>query len=208
MRTATLAAVVLASACGSSHPEVAPAPAPAASAAVAPPAARPSITASEQYYDIDGSSAGALRDQIRLLGPKDESGVPRDAVTVWSLEWLYGTAQRGDSCVLHDVKVALNVAVTLPRWKPSPTANAGLAQSWQTYLKNVKLHEAGHRTIAERNARELMAALTALRGTQCQKLSDDASHVAERIVADGRARNRAYDVETKHGQTQGVVLAP
>lgn len=209
MRTATLAAVVLASACGSSTPEVAPAPAPsAASAAAAATAARPSITASEQYYDIDGSSAGALRDQIRLLGPKDESGVPRDAVTVWSLEWLYGTAQRGDSCVLRDVKVALNVAVTLPRWKPSPTASARLTQSWQTYLKNVKLHEAGHRTIAERNARELMAALTPLRGTQCQKLSDDASHVAERIVADGRARNRAYDVETKHGQTQGVVLAP
>ena len=29
-----------------------------------------------------------------------------------------------------------------------------------------------------------------------------------RICPGGRARNRAYDVQTKHGQTQGVVLGP
>ena len=100
------------------------------------------------------------------------------------------------------------MAVTLPRWKPPATASAELQKSWQAYLKAVRLHEAGHRTIAERNAREVMAALTPLRGMNCDLLSDEASRTAERIVADGRARNRAYDVETKHGQAQGVVLGP
>ena len=66
----------------------------------------------------------------------------------------------------------------------------------------------GHRSIAERNAREVMAALTPLRGTNCDKLSGEATRLAEQIVAGGRARNRAYDVQTKHGQTQGVVLPP
>ena len=206
MRTATLAAVMLATGCGSS-PEVAPTPAPASASAGAA-AARPSIVASEQYYDIDGSSAGALRNQISRLGPKDESGKSQDALTVWSIEWVYGTAQRGDSCVLRDVKVTLTVAVTLPRWKPPATASAELQKSWQAYLKAVRLHEAGHRTIAERNAREVMAALTTLRGTNCNKLLGDASNTVERIVADGRARNRAYDVQTQHGQTQGVELGP
>src|SRR5437879_8901068 len=84
MRTATLAAVILATGCGSS-PEVAPTPAPASASAGAA-AARPSIVASEQYYDIDGSSAGALRNQISRLGPKDESGKSQDALTVWSIE--------------------------------------------------------------------------------------------------------------------------
>src|SRR5947207_15757498 len=65
-----------------------------------------------------------------------------------------------------------------------------------------------HRTIAERNARELMTALTALRGTSCDALSDQATRTAEQIVADGRAKNRAYDVQTQHGQTQGVELGP
>ena len=207
LRPASLAAAVLTFACGASPPETAPAPAAAASAAAAS-APRPAITAREQYYDIDGSSAGALRDQINRLGPKDESGKSRDALTVWNLEWAYGTVQRGDSCVLRDIRVTLDVTVTLPRWKPPSTATQRLIDSWRTYLERVRQHEAGHRLIAERNARELMAALGAMRGTTCQKVWDDASRRAEEIVADGRSRNRAYDVETKHGQTQGVVLNP
>jgi predicted secreted Zn-dependent protease len=200
---------MLTGACASSSPEPASAPTPAAdSAALARAASRAAITAREQYYDIDGSSAGALRNQISRLGPKDESGKSKDALTVWSLEWAYGTVQRGDRCALRDVKVTLDVSVTLPRWTPPSTATAQLIGTWRTYLRNVKLHESGHRTIAERNARELMSALTALRGASCDKLSDEATRTAERIVADGRARNRAYDVQTKHGQTQGVELGP
>ena len=207
MRTATVAMLALAAACGSSSPEVAPPPSPAAAPAAAP-APRPAIAATEQYYDIDGSSAGALRDQINRLGPKDESGKPRDALTVWSIEWGYAATSRPDGCVLRDVKVSLNVTVTLPRWKPPATASPEVVKAWQSYVKAVRVHEAGHRANAERNAREVFAALTPLRGMNCDLLSDEASRTAERIVADGRARNRAYDVETKHGQTQGVVLGP
>jgi len=207
MRTATVAVLGLAAACGSSSHEVAPPPAPA-EAATAAAAARASIVATEQYYDIDGSSAGALRDQINRLGPKDESGKSRDALTVWSIEWHYTATSRPDGCVLRDVKVSLNVAVTLPRWKPPATASAEVVKAWQSYVKAVRVHEAGHRAIAERNARDVFAALTPLRGMNCDLLLDEASRTAERIVADGRARNRAYDLETKHGQTQGVVLGP
>src|SRR2546425_5996541 len=208
MRPPTLAAVMLTLACASS-PEPASTPTPASdSAALARTAPRAAVTAREQYYDIDGSSAGALRNQISRLGPKDESGTSHDALTVWSLEWASATAQRGDGCALRDVKVTLHVSVTLPRWTPHATATAQLKDSWRTYLRNVRLHESGHRTIAERNARELMTALTALRGTACAALSDQATRTAEQIVADGRARNRAYDVQTQHGQTQGVELGP
>src|SRR5437867_12413071 len=208
MRPPILAAVMLTLACASS-PEPASTPTPAAdSAALARTAPRAAVTAREQYYDIDGSSAGALRNQISRLGPKDESGTSHDALTVWSLEWTYGTAQRADGCALRDVKVTLDVSVTLPRWKPPATASPGLLKTWQAYLKAVRLHEAGHRTIAERNAREVMAALMPLRGTNCDKLSGEATRLAEQIAADGRARNRAYDIQTKHGQTQGVELEP
>jgi len=207
MRPLIAAVVLLAYACGSSNPEPVSTPTPAPDSA-ARAALRASISAREQYYDIDGSSAGALRNQIRRLGPKDESGKSQDALTVWNLEWGYGTVQRGDSCLLRDVKVTLDVSVTLPRWKPPATASPELLKTWQAYLKAVRLHEAGHRTIAERNAREVMAALMPLRGTNCDKLSGEATRLAEQIVADGRARNRAYDVQTKHGQTQGVELGP
>src|SRR3989475_12524014 len=208
MRPLIPAALLLAYACGSSNPEPVSAPTPADSAALARATPHALIAAREQYYDIDGSSAGALRNQINRLGPKDESGESKDALTVWSVESAYAAAQRGDSCVLRDVKVTLDVSVTLPRWKPPATASPGLLRAWQAYLKAVRLHEGGPRTIAERNAREVMAALMPLRGTNCDKLSGEATRLAEQIVADGRARNRAYDIQTKHGQTQGVELEP
>src|SRR2546427_10975118 len=208
MRSLIPAALLLAYACGSSNPEPVSAPTPADSAALARATPHALIAAREQYYDIDGSSAGALRNQINRLGPKDESGESKDALTVWSVESAYAAAQRGDSCVLRDVKVTLDVSVTLPRWKPPATATPELLKTWQAYLKAVRLHEAGHRTIAERNAREVMAALTPLRGTNCDKLSGEATRLAEQIVADGRARDRSYDLPTKHGQTQGVELGP
>jgi len=174
------------------------------SAALARTGPRAAIAAREQYYDIDGSSAARAPQSDQAARPRDESGKSQDALTVWSIEWSFATAQQGDGCVLRDVKVTLDVAVTLPRWKPPATATAQLLKTWQAYLKAVRLHEAGHRVIAERNARELMAALTPLRGASCEKLSDEATRTAERIVADGRARNRGVRCTDEARRDTGV----
>ena len=204
MRRAILAAAALGLACSSGPP---PTPAAGPAPAAAPEAVRPTITVREHYYDIDGSSTGALRDQIRRLGPKD-GGEPRDALTVWNLEWTYHEVPSSDACALRDVRVTLDVAITLPRWAAPRGAVPEVVAAWRKYLEHVRLHEAGHRAIAERNARDLTAALAAVRAASCREAGDSASRTAEQIVADGRARNRAYDVDTKHGQTQGVVLGP
>ncbi|HET7296610.1 MAG TPA: DUF922 domain-containing protein [Gemmatimonadales bacterium] len=206
-RLVPLAGLVLIAACSHGPREV-PVPAPPPAPPAAPAAPPITITGREQFYDIDGASAGALRDQIHRLGPKDETGESRDALTVWNLEWTYRDAPGTDSCATRDVRITLDVTITLPRWKPPATAPASLSETWRTYVEHVRLHEGGHRTIAERNARALFAALGPLRAATCDALHSLVSRTAEEIVADGRARNRAYDVQTKHGQTQGVVLGP
>ena len=204
---ALLGVAVILSACGSSSAKSVPPPAPAPGAAASTPPDRVSLDSHDQYYDIDGSSAGALREQIHRLGPKD-GGAARDALTVWTIDWTYAEARSPEGCSLRNVKVTLTLNTTLPRWAPPAGTPARLIESWRTYLRNLTLHEAGHRAIAEQNARDLLAALLVLRGSTCQEVWDAASRTAERVVAEGRARNRAYDVETKHGQTQGVELRP
>ena len=204
---ALLGVAVILSACGSSSAKSVPPPAPAPGAAASTPLDRVSLDSHDQYYDIDGSSAGALREQIHRLGPKD-GGAARDALTVWTIDWTYAEARSPEGCGLRNVKVTLTLNTTLPRWAPPAGTPARLIESWRTYLRNLTLHETGHRAIAEQNARDLLAALLALRGSTCQEVWDAASRTAERVVAEGRARNRAYDVETKHGQTQGVELRP
>jgi len=204
---ALLGAALMLSACGSSSAKSVPAPTPVPGPAVAATPGGVALDSHEHYYDIDGSSAGALREQIHRLGPKD-GGEARDALTVWTIDWSYAEARSPDGCGLRDVKVTLTLNTTLPRWAPPAGTPPRLIDSWRTYLRSVMLHEAGHRAIAEQNARDLLAALLALRGSTCQVVWDGASRTAERVVAEGRARNRAYDVETKHGQTQGVELRP
>jgi predicted secreted Zn-dependent protease len=204
---ALLGAAVILSACGSPSAQPVPPPAPAPGPAAASAPSQVSLASHEQYYDIEGSSTGALREQISRLGPKD-GGEARDALTVWTIDWTYMEARTPDGCGLRNVQVTLTLDTTLPRWTPPAGTPARLVESWRTYLGNVKRHEAGHRAIAEHNARELLAALLAVRGSTCQEVWDAASRTAERVVAEGRARNRAYDVETKHGQTQGVELRP
>jgi len=209
MRRALVATAVLGWACGSSShkPAVAPTPA-AANAAGAAAGTRVSTVGHEQYYDIDGASAGALRDQIHRLGPRDGSGRAGDALTIWSTEASYATSPSADGCALRNIQVTLELMLTLPRWTPPSTAAPRLLESWRTYLQHLKLHEAGHRAIAERTARALAATLAGLRAPTCDELWATASSTTERILADGRATNRAYDVDTKNGQTQGVVLVP
>ena len=206
-RQASFAVLFLAAGCAA--PSARPLPAP--TSAVPPQSnVRPaglSIATHERYYDVTGTTVSELRDAIRRLGPQ-EQGQAADALTVWDLEWTYGEGRSADSCTLSAVRVTLTVTTTLPRWDPPADAPARLITAWRDYLDHMKIHEAGHRAIAERYAHRLLTALTGLRAGSCDAVWDAGSRTAARINAEGQARNRAYDVETKNGQTQGVVLQP
>jgi predicted secreted Zn-dependent protease len=204
---AVLSFGVLGAGCAAPPARPLPAPRPAVPPGASARPAGLSIATHERYYDVTGTSVSELRDAIRRLGPQ-EQGQAADALTVWDLEWTYAEQRSGESCTLRDVRVTLNVTMTLPRWNPPADAPTGLLASWRTYLDHVKIHEAGHRVIAEQYAHRLLTALTGLRAASCDAVWDEASRTATRVNAEGQGRNRAYDVETKNGQTQGVVLQP
>ncbi|HEX4575698.1 MAG TPA: DUF922 domain-containing protein [Gemmatimonadales bacterium] len=203
LHCAPLALVVGAFACAGAPPADGPAPSPALARSTGALA----IANRERRYAITGSSVAALAEAMQRLGPR-ESGTPADALTEWELESSYREGTTAGGCALRDVRVRLTITVTLPQWDRPTDAPARLILSWRRFLEHVQLHEAGHRAIAEQSARDLAAALTALRGRVCDAVFDEAGRTAKRVVERGRAQNRAYDVETAHGQTQGVELVP
>src|SRR5207247_1440740 len=140
----------------------------------------------ERYYDIAGSSVQELRDEIRRLGPQGGD----DALTVWDLQWTYGDAPAAHGCVLRNVKVTLTVTTTLPRWEPRAGTPAHLVESWRTYLAHVRVHEAGHKAIAEQYAKKLVAALGSLRGATCREVWDAAQRTATRVVEERSEERR------------------
>ena len=150
-------ALTVASACSSGAPRAVPTPTPVAAAGL-------SIAGHERYYVVTGSTVEALRDAMRRHGPKDHDGGRRDALTVWDMEWAYRTRHTAGGCELRDLRVTLNVTIMLPRWTPPAGASARLVRSWSTFLERVQVHEAGHKAIAEQSARDLVAALSSLRG--------------------------------------------
>ena len=200
---AARATLLVAAACSSPQPATRPTPTPSRLSTAATAALV--LDSHERYYDVTGASAAELRDAMRRHGPRDAGG-HGDAVTVWNLEWTYGERRTADGCALRDVRVTLAVTVTLPRWEPPADAPRRLVDAWRRFLERVQVHEAGHRAVAERYARTLAATLTGLRAPTCDAVWDEAQRTGTRVVDEGRAANRAYDVETKHGQTQGVVL--
>ncbi len=182
---ATLAGLTVASACSSGSPRDVSTPTPVAAGL--------SIAGRERHYDVTGASVEALRDAMRRHGPTDHDGGRRDALTMWDMEWTYRDRRTAAGCELRDVRVTLNLTVTLPRWTPTAGASARLARSWSTFLERVQVHEAGHRAIAEQSARDLVAALSSLRGTSCQELWDRAARTATQVVEAGQPRVRRGD---------------
>src|SRR5258708_32483814 len=134
MQRILVTVVVLGWACGSSSNKPAVAPAPvAAPAAGAAAGTRMSIVGHEQYYDIDGASAGALRDQIHRLGPRDGRGQAADALTIWNIESNYVVPPSGDGCVLRNSQVTPRLTPPLPRGTPPRPPAPRLHQSTPAY---------------------------------------------------------------------------
>jgi predicted secreted Zn-dependent protease len=166
------------------------------------------VDAQETEYVITGATAAELRAAMREAGP-NVRGRRWDAATRWNVRWRYRySAPYASSCRMDSVTVAFESRITLPRWDAPPDTPATLAAQWQTFLDALRVHEYGHRNIGADAAREVRRELRALRTLDCSQMNSLASATARRILARFRERDLAYDVETRHGQLQGVVWPP
>ncbi len=169
--------------------------------------AEPAVKVDTRHYDIHGDSAAELRQQMSRLGPPDRDGRRYDAYTKWYVAWHFTYREVGGSCRIERVTTSVDVTYTLPRWRAPRTATPELRAHWDRYLAALQAHEHGHRDFGVHSAREVEQQLQSLPAHgSCRELEAAANAAGHRVLDKFRARELAYDRDTRHGATQGAVF--
>jgi predicted secreted Zn-dependent protease len=146
-----------------------------------------------------------LHADLRKLGPKID-GTSFVGETRSPMQWRWRTESRGGGgCSIRDVTVIVNAQITLPRWRPPPDADSTVINEWNRFLTALELHEAGHKDISAKAGRAIIDRLRGL-SAPCTIIGSRASDLAREIVVRASEEQRAYDVSTRHGLTQGTAF--
>lgn len=163
------------------------------------------VTLQEQTYDVEGSTAQALTEQMKQLGPTDANGDHSDAYTRWFVTWTFAFARGPEGCRIADAHVKVHVNTMLPSWSAPGDATADLPARWRKFSDALALHERGHLQIGVHSGQEIRQAMLALPPTgSCDTVEGEANEIARAIVTLHNAYDRDYDEKTHHGFTQGT----
>ncbi|MFY2764718.1 DUF922 domain-containing protein [Arenimonas sp. MALMAid1274] len=159
------------------------------------------------YYDLRATSLRELRREMRER--KALAGIDGKALglTRQNIATEFTLMPQGRGCRLENVRVTLSITIHLPRWSPPRTPAPFLQERWDRMITGLTVHEEGHRDNAIAAARELHRALMALgESRNCLALERAARRASFQAQLRFRLRDRHYDRQTRHGETQGSVL--
>lgn len=160
-----------------------------------------------RWYDVEASSAAALRVMLSLKGPIDTTGARHDAFTEWYVTWHPAFPHAEGGCSTGPVVTSVRVRITLPRWNAPWGTPTELLARWRTYLDALAAHELGHREKALEAAADIEAGLPSLDPMPtCAQMELVANQLAHQILERYRQADRDYDELTDHGATQGAVF--
>lgn len=160
-----------------------------------------------EYYEVVGRTAAELTAEMRLKGPKDAEGRAFSGLTKSPFTWRYTTRAEGQSCYATSVRVTMYTDVFLPRWIPPDDVVPGLIAQWKQSMAALEVHEAGHKDISARYAKDIRDKIIGLH-TLCYNFAVEANRLSNSIVADMRTAQIKYDADTRHGLTQGTGFPP
>ena len=173
----------------------------------APVPAEPLVRMHTSYYYVDGLSAMALAAQIDQLGPSGADGIRYAGKTKWDVQWKFTHEQRGVSCHIKEVAVAIGIAQVLPRWRGEAKGAVALRTRWRQFRDALKRHEDRHADHGLAAGRGIEAVLLATKpASNCEEIALAANASAHALVKKYRKLDEAYDRETEHGRNQGATL--
>ena len=155
-----------------------------------------------EHYDVRGTDGQALLADLARRGPQGFHGM-----TNWRYDYRYRyePAPQG-GCRVSSVATSVTGRILMPRWVDEARAPVPLRETWRKYVAALMRHEEGHIATGEALTRALQADLRALAAPTCDLLTAHVDRTAQALIDDHHACDRRYDMETRHGTTQGAFL--
>ena len=151
-----------------------------------------------EYYDIRGKTLRELRIDAHINGP-----VARDTtwfgLTHYQIHWTYGYYRQPTLCRLTNVKMMVDVIVTLPRWVDSSDVDPAAVYWWANSSEHVRSHEAHHVQLAVDGASEIRSLLMRKTGSDCALLAQSAHEEAAEILRRVAEQQQDFDHQSRHG---------
>jgi predicted secreted Zn-dependent protease len=168
--------------------------------------ARPVVTETFDYYDVDGASAQELREDLNRRGPTDGYEHRHfDAVTNWRVRWQYTSKRTAAGCEIASVSTAVEVTYSFPRLSSDSSTPLDVRRAFARYLERLLVHEKGHAKNAIEIARRIEDGIQGLPAAPtCASLNTIANSLGQSLIKEANQLDIEYDARTDHGRTQGA----
>lgn len=151
---------------------------------IAGPAGASSVERSYNYFTIGGSTLAEIEEELNRRGPMvgtTERRHPGATRMQFATRVSYGGSD--GRCGVIDASVELNANMILPRWRITRDAGMETRIIWDTLAADIRRHEEAHVVIARNYAREMEAALKAVRNERdCEAAEARAEKIRTEIL--------------------------
>lgn len=159
--------------------------------ALAACSAVPGSGVSVDYYNVRGTTAKQIDNEIRRLGPNDGH-----ALAVARIRMIPDVSydRTGGRCRFDRARVGVNAAVTLPRFTDRNRTDPQLKRAIDNLDEYARFHEAVHVAIANEYADRIASALGGLPAQpSCETLDGQAAAVSRALLKQHDAAQRKFD---------------
>lgn len=156
-----------------------------------------------QYYVVEGATAPSLKESLRQRGPRDDSGDVRFAYTDWTVKWSWKIGE-GGGVDISSVKLSCQATILLPKVESLDALPLGVREGWSLFVERTRRHELNHVGHVEEIAPKIIGRLRQAAAESGEVSPRRAEGIVSEVIAAIKARDRRYDSETNHGQTEGT----
>jgi predicted secreted Zn-dependent protease len=159
-----------------------------------------------QTYDVKISPKQSLHNAINQASPIRQDGRTFHGLTTWMVypnpKWQ---SDSSGQCRITTMTTQFTSTILLPKLVGGTAAQR---QQFARFLPLLRKHELNHHAFGKQAAIAIDRSLSILPiSPNCSTLDRRVRSSVRQLLTTYQARNKAYDVKTNHGQTEGLFLS-